>query len=127
MNYFAPKSNRGYRFTAMVMFVLFVCSGFAVTANQQKAELADGPELKLQEKIDRALAGGEAHSYRITLKTGQYLRVVVEQKGIDVAVTLFAPNGQKLAEVDSPNGNQGPEPVAWIAQAARRASMPGTI
>ena len=79
MNYFAPKSNRGYRFTAMVMFVLFVCSGFAVTANQQKAELADGPELKLQEKIDRALAGGEAHSYRITLKTGQYLRVVVEQ------------------------------------------------
>jgi hypothetical protein len=53
--------------------------------------------------------------------------VVVEQKGIDVAVTLFAPNGQKLAEVDSPNGTQGPEPVAWIAQAARRASMPRTI
>jgi len=30
MNYFAPKSNRGYRFTAMVMFVLFVCRGFGI-------------------------------------------------------------------------------------------------
>ena len=100
---------------------------FAVTANQQKAEPVASPELKLQEKVERALSGGEAHSYRITLGTGQYLRVVVEQKGIDVAVTLFAPNGQKLAEVDSPNGTQGPEPVAWIAQAARRASMPRTI
>ena len=27
MNYFAPKSNRGYRFTAKVMFVVFVHSG----------------------------------------------------------------------------------------------------
>jgi CHAT domain-containing protein/Tfp pilus assembly protein PilF len=118
MNYFAPTSNRGYRFTAIMMFVLFVHSGFAVAANQQKAEPAASPELKLQEKVERALSGGEAHSYRITLKTEQYLRVVVEQKGIDVAVTLFAPNGQKLAEVDSPNGTQGPEPVGWIAQAA---------
>src|SRR5262245_48427619 len=115
MNYFALKSKRRYCVTAIMMFVVYVHWSFAVTANTQKAESADGPELKLQEKIERELKGGEAHSYRITLVTGQYMRVVVEQKGINVVVTLFAPNGQKLSEVDSPNGNQGPEPVSWIA------------
>src|SRR5262249_23623410 len=31
-------------------------------------------------------------SYRVTITTGQYLRVVVDQRGIDVALTLFAPD-----------------------------------
>src|SRR5689334_20680014 len=117
MNYFTLKSARRSRVLAIMMFVFFVRWGFAVVANTQKAQSADGPELKPQEKIERELLGGEAHSYRITLVTGQYMRVVVEQKGIDVVVMLFAPTGQKLAEVDSPNGTQGPEPVSWIAQA----------
>ncbi len=118
MNYFVLKSKRLYLVTVIMMFAVFMYGNFAVTANTQKAESADGPELKLQEKIERELPGGETHSYRITLKTEQYLRVVVEQKGIDVVVMLFAPNGQKLAEVDDRSGNQGPEAVSWIAQAA---------
>jgi hypothetical protein len=34
--------------------------------------------------IERELSGGESHSYRLNVTTGQYARVVVEQKGIDV-------------------------------------------
>jgi hypothetical protein len=66
--------------------------------------------------IVRELAGDQAHSYGIALKAGQYLHVVVEQRGIDVVVSLFAPDGKRLAEVDSPNGTQGPEPVSMIAE-----------
>src|SRR5437870_3083520 len=57
--------------------------------------------------IERELAGGQAHSYQITLSAGQYLNVMVEQQGIDVVVALFGPDGKKLIEVDSPNGTQG--------------------
>src|SRR5215510_8526530 len=68
--------------------------------------------------IERELAGGQSHSYQITLTEGQYLRVVVEQRGVDVVVTLLSPDGKKLIEVDSPNGAQGPEPLQWIVEAA---------
>src|SRR5215510_1691297 len=48
--------------------------------------------------IDRELAGGKAHSYQIMLTAGQYLHVVVEQRGIDVVVALFPPDGKQIIE-----------------------------
>ena len=68
--------------------------------------------------IERELAGGQAHSFQISLAASQFLDAVVEQKGIDVVVTLFGPDGKGLIEVDSPNGTQGPEPVKWITAEA---------
>jgi len=71
--------------------------------------------------IEKRLEGGEAHSYSLAINAGsagQFLRVVIEQRGIDVTVTLFAPDGQELLAVDSPNGEEGPEPVSWIAEAS---------
>ncbi len=92
--------------------------GFKLEASIRHANNQDARELKIGVPVERELAGGEAHTYRITLMAGQYMRAVVEQKGIDVIATLFAPNGQKFFEVDSPNGTQGPEPVSLITQAA---------
>lgn len=82
-----------------------------------ESKQTDVRELKLGAPVERTLAGGEVHSYRVMLTAGQYLYVVVEQKGIDVVVKLFGPDGQKITEVDSPNGTQGPEPVSLITPA----------
>jgi len=68
--------------------------------------------------IDRELRGGEAHSYEIALTAGQYLNVVVDQRGIDVVVAVIGPDGKQIMEVDTPNGTQGPEPVALVAEAS---------
>ncbi len=57
----------------------------------------DEVELTLGKPIERNLAGNEAHSYKIVLAANQYLHVVVEQRGIDVVVALFAPDGKKIA------------------------------
>ena len=84
----------------------------------QESKPADVRELTLAVPIERDLKGGESHSYRVMLNAGQYLHVVVEQKGIDVVVKLSGPDAQEIAEVDSPNGTQGPEPVSLIAEAA---------
>jgi len=83
----------------------------------QESKQTDVRELKLDEPIERELKGGEGHSYRVMLTVGQYLHVVVEQKGIDVVVRLFGPDGQKITEVDGPWGTQGMEPVYAIAEA----------
>jgi len=74
--------------------------------------------LEVGKPIERELAGDQAHSYQLSLAAGQFLDAVVEQKGIDVVVTLFGPDGKKLIEVDSPNGTQGPEPMQWVTAAA---------
>jgi tetratricopeptide (TPR) repeat protein len=64
------------------------------------------------------MRGGESHSYEIELKAGKYLHLVVDQRGVDVVLTLFAPDGKPLLEVDSPNDAQGPEPLTFIAKAS---------
>jgi CHAT domain-containing protein/tetratricopeptide (TPR) repeat protein len=66
--------------------------------------------------IGREISSGQTHSYRITLDGGMRLRVDVEQQGIDVTVSLLAPDGKVIAESRSDNGNFGPETVSMIAE-----------
>jgi CHAT domain-containing protein len=65
--------------------------------------------------IERELAGGQAHSYQISVSEKQFLRVVVEQMGIDVELAFCAPDGTRVARVDRPNGSTGPEAISLIA------------
>jgi tetratricopeptide (TPR) repeat protein len=68
--------------------------------------------------IERDLAGGEVHAYQIALVLGQYLRVVVDQRGINVIVRLFGLDGQQLAEMDSAKTTRGQESVSVVAEAS---------
>jgi CHAT domain-containing protein/predicted negative regulator of RcsB-dependent stress response len=68
--------------------------------------------------IERELSGGQSHSYKITMTSGQYLHIVVEQRGIDVTVALFTPDGKKIIEVDSEPVTEGSETISAIAEAA---------
>lgn len=90
--------------------IVFPISAGALTQNEQGIRLEQGIEL------ERPLKGGERHEYQIALLAGQFLSLVVEQAGIDVAVTLFAPNGSKITTVDSMNEDYGPELVLAIAE-----------
>ena len=44
--------------------------------------------------VEREIAGGQSHTYQISLTAGQFMRVVVEQKGIDLTLALAAPQGE---------------------------------
>ena len=63
----------------------------------------------------RRLAGGEVATHDLTLAAGDYAHVEVEQRGIDVLVRLYAPDGTLLTEVDSPTGTQGAEELSTVA------------
>src|SRR5262249_2452027 len=76
---------------------------------------SDSRVLEPGRPVQRELAGGAAHSYRVTITAGQYALIVADQHGIDVATTVFDPDGKKLGTLDSPNGPQGPEQVAILA------------
>ena len=66
--------------------------------------------------IARELNAGEVHVFQIALEAEQFLRAVVNQRGIDVVVIVTGPDGQKISEVDSPNGTDGPEPITVAAK-----------
>lgn len=90
--------------------------------------------LSVGQPIERELKGDEAHLYSIAVSAGQFLDVVVDQRGIDVVVMLFGADGKKLAEVDSPNGRHGQEPVSIITETTgsyrlevRSLDKPGAI
>lgn len=65
--------------------------------------------------VERELRGGQVHKYQVSLSQGQYLKVVVDQRGVDVVVTALGPDGAKISEVDSPNGTLGPELISVVA------------
>jgi CHAT domain-containing protein/tetratricopeptide (TPR) repeat protein len=67
--------------------------------------------------VERELSGGQSHSYKVTIGSGQYLHVVVAQRGIDVAVALVAPDGKKISEVDSNHLFDESESISAISEA----------
>lgn len=76
----------------------------------------DGGLLHPGATVKREIAGGTAHVFRLVLRRGQYAHLIAEQSGIDFRVIVKGPDGQTLAEMDSPNGLWGPESVSLVAK-----------
>ena len=106
MNSVARKSIE--RILAVV--IVLCVSWLGVRAQQQPPE---SPELN--KPIERTLSAKESHSYAITLNSGQFAHILVDQQGVDVVVIAYAPDGAKIVQVDSPNFNHGLEPISLMA------------
>src|SRR5262249_22901078 len=78
----------------------------------------DVRELVPGASIGRELAGGQVHTYRIALTSGQYLHIIAETDDIEARLILFGPGGQKVTESYSPNGSRGPENILFIPEEA---------
>src|ERR1041384_6389821 len=88
--------------------LIVVCPVFG----QTKQEL---PALSV---VEREIKGGETHSYRVKLESGQFLHAIVVQEGIDIVTAIFGPDGKYITESDSPNDNWGSEPILVVAPVA---------
>ena len=76
---------------------------------------AETAALQPNQMVEGRLAGGESHEYRFTLQAGQYARIVVGQRSINLAVVCNPPGGQPLPETDIyPAGEV--ETVEFIAE-----------
>jgi CubicO group peptidase (beta-lactamase class C family) len=78
----------------------------------QVARAQDEPPLLRQDHpVEREMTGQDIQALRVNLEAGQFLFATVEQQGIDVMLRVTRPDGEVVAEVDSPNGRWGPEPL----------------
>src|SRR6185369_7906394 len=56
--------------------------------------------LEPEKVIEQTLAAGEAHSYNMTLAAGMYGSVELNQKDVNMTLTIFAADGQQLRTAD---------------------------
>src|SRR5215813_4368794 len=108
-------------------------SGFVMKPPQvgQPAALAPGAP------VEREMSGARRHLYQLTLEDGQCLKIIAEQRGADISLTLHGPSdspsgspsgspsdsppnshdGEKLVSVENNRGDKGVEWLLWQAQA----------
>lgn len=63
----------------------------------------------------RRLPPGVIHSYSFHLRPGEFLRLIFEQKTVDIVVNVFDPWERKILRVDA-LGSVGPEDVPVVAE-----------
>lgn len=61
--------------------------------------------------------------HALPLRAGQYIHLIVEQLGVDVAAVVRDPAGRLLLRVDSPSGASGPEEVFLVAGTSGRFEL----
>src|ERR1044071_9848457 len=98
------------RLRPLLLLPCFIC--VFLTANAQ------GPTtLQLGTPIERSLRPNQVQEFIINLEENTLIQLVVEQRGIDVIVKVASPAGKSLGQFDSPNGDDGPEHVLFLAVA----------
>src|SRR5258706_5485761 len=92
--------------TALLLCLQAVAPAHGFTNQAEKAE-SKVKQLEPGQSVEREMAAGESHIYQLTLQTGQFLRVLADQKGINVMLVLLAPDGKQADEIDFLGGAAG--------------------
>lgn len=103
----------------LALSILMLASGWRVdgqaAGSAGKQEL---PALELNQPVERQLAGGETHRYRLMLSAGQYIKVEAFQYWISVELRLFDPAGQLLQAVKLHSDEGQTEVLSALAERA---------
>ena len=137
---FSARNKSPFFFLFLLFSVSFIHSvnvgalghASSVTASSvlQPQQSATAPNteaivLEVGKAIEREIKGGQTQTYQITLNAGQFASATVQQRGIDVVVRLFAPDGKLIDEVDSESRPHGQETleVAAVTTGALRIEI----
>lgn len=112
---FRLQSSLAWELLDRSLSIIVVLSFCLLRGNATPTENQPTP-LELGKAIERSINAGEAHHYTLTLTSGQYAHIAVDQRGVDSIVSIFATDGTKLYQVDCPNANHGLEPISLLAE-----------
>jgi CHAT domain-containing protein/uncharacterized protein HemY len=105
--------SRFIRWSLALTLVVFTACALWPAA----AQLQEAVTLKPLTPVARELTGGQQHEFQILLVGNQYLRLSVDHPGMDVTVTLLAPDGQPLYA--SAGRNDQAQPTSFAALTRR--------
>ncbi len=70
--------------------------------------------LQLMKTVQRAIKGAEKNTYEIKPGPDQYVKIVVEQKGVDIRLRLLNASGKIKLNVDANATEQGVETIEFV-------------
>ena len=97
---------RRFPLLLLILGLLTVCAPAQVTPEPQSL-LPDQP-------IEREIVGGQRQTYQINVQAGQFIRFRLDQRAIDAALILNAPDGKQLVEMNL-TGPPGEESISMEA------------
>ena len=90
---------------------------FCVLAHSVPSTAQQPRPLVPGELVEKEFEGGAADAFVVDVTAGDVVALSVEQRGLDVAVALLDPGGQRILEVDDTRSPRGQEKLAWVAAA----------
>src|SRR5581483_7133698 len=99
----------------LALLIVVLVSALSVAAAQQPADVRP---LVTGVPVEHDLAGGQTHQYQVTAEAGQWVKILVAQKGVNVVVRVYSPDGKPLWEVDVDDRTEGTEEVTLVAEQA---------
>jgi CubicO group peptidase (beta-lactamase class C family) len=89
---------------------MVICITIIVKTNAQNKEV---PLVK-GAKSSSGIATGDIHRYALDLNPNQFIYATLFQKGIDLKIIAYNPDGQIIGQFDSPNFRNGDEPITLL-------------
>jgi Asp-tRNA(Asn)/Glu-tRNA(Gln) amidotransferase A subunit family amidase len=101
-----------HRRSSLVLgFCILALISTSTAKSQQSSKPVEAPTLLQPGKpVERDLSPKQVQRFVMSADSGSLVRIASTQRGIDIVVTVFGPDGVKLAEVDS--SGEGPEQQA---------------
>ena len=104
------------RRTPLLLSILVVC--LIAPAFVIQAQIDNRPEIRelsSPQPLEREIKRGETHHYKFKLKANDYFHIDVDQRGIDVQLTLLGSDDRTIINRDRPNGAKGGESLSFLA------------
>ncbi|MDX2042471.1 MAG: CHAT domain-containing tetratricopeptide repeat protein [Acidobacteriota bacterium] len=102
---------------AIATSAIWLAKASAQNASSGQAQPAQEiPTLELGKPIERELAGGQSHSYQLKIPAGQYVKLLVNQRGIDIKLRFSGQDNKQLIEWDRQPGGNGEENLEWAVE-----------
>lgn len=87
----------------ILLLLLLISPINFIQAQVIKGELLKG------KTVSATITPTDKHNYNLNLKKDQFAFIKLIQKGVDIKISTFNPDGELIEEFDSPNGKNGPE------------------
>ncbi|MBI4852829.1 MAG: CHAT domain-containing protein [Acidobacteria bacterium] len=101
-------------FRVFVHFILVVVLLVAFSSTIKSQTPSDF--IKAGQEISQEIKSLDTHSYKITLKTGQYLKLFLEAEKLALEVNLLAPSGENVLRVETDNKEINREELEIVAK-----------
>jgi CHAT domain-containing protein len=101
-------------FPVFLLLTLSLASSVAWSARAQ----GEMPTLELNAPVEREIAGGQSHDYQFALQAGQFLHLSWGQQKVGLVMTIFAPDGKPVLEINHETQMQERVDVALVADVA---------